>query len=363
MKILHCSDLHLESAYNVVSKEYYRQLKDEALEIFSYLCSYAKENGIEAVLICGDLFDGTNVRKSAIKYIFQQVEALKDISFYYIQGNHDAKLNLNIPERPENFIIIGESFMRFDIGDRVSIGGVSLSKQNVETFYNDIEFEDSRFNIFMLHADTMFGNHDPTQFSNVDINLLKNKKINYLALGHIHKRSEGKLDDRGIYCNSGNCGNYGFGEESERGFVVIDVQDKTVNVARHPVPLKRNFIVIAVDVSKFGSEKIFDESIARVLLNQKREDFVRIKLVGYFDESFDKRIDYLTSKYRDRFFYFDIRDESKLNIDLEKIKEEKLSLKYEFLSQVFSKEDLSDDVKNKIAYAGIQALRGEDITV
>ena len=363
MKILHCSDLHLESAYNVVSKEYYRQLKDEALEIFSYLCNYVKENEIEAVVICGDLFDGTNVRKSAIKFVYQQVEALPNVSFYYVQGNHDAKLNFNIPEKPENFVLIGEQFMRFDVDDRVSIGGVTLSKQNVDTFYNDIEFEEKRFNIFMLHADTEFGNHDPTQFSNVDINLLKGKNINYLALGHIHKRSEGKLDDRGIYCNSGNCGNYGFGEESERGFVVIDIQDKTINVARHIVPLKRNFIVISVDISKFSSEKIFDEAIARVLMNQRREDFVRVKLVGYFDESFDKKIDYLTSKYKDRFFYFDIRDESKLNIDLQKIKEEKLSLKYEFLTQVFSKEDLTEEIKNKIAYAGIQALRGEDITV
>lgn len=363
MKILHCSDLHLESSYNVVSKEYFRQLKDEALEIFSYLCSYAKENEIEAVLICGDLFDSLNVRKSAIKYIFQQVEDCKDITFYYIQGNHDAKLNLNLPERPENFLIIGENFMRFDVDEVVSIGGVSLSKQNVETFYDEIEFDDNKFNIFMLHADTALGNHDPSQFSNVDINKLKGKKINYLALGHIHKRGEGKLDDRGIYCNSGNCGNYGFGEESERSFVVIDVQGKTINVSRHIVPLKRNFVVLSVDISKFGSEKIFDEAIARVLLNQRREDFVRVKLVGYFDESFDKRIDYLTSKYKDRFFHFEIRDESKLNIDLGKIKEEKLSLKYEFLNQVFSKEDLSEEVKHKIAYAGIQALRGEDITI
>jgi len=363
MKILHCSDLHLESAYNVVGREFYRQLKDEALESFAYLCKYAKENDIEAVLICGDLFDGTNVRKSAIKYIFQQMESVSDITFYYIQGNHDAKLRLDLPEKPENFLIIGESFMRFDFDENVSIGGVSLSKQNVETFYDDIEFEENRFNIFMLHADTALGNHDPSQFSNVDINKLKGKFINYLALGHIHKRSEGKLDDRGIYCNSGNFGNYGFGEESERGFAVIDVNGTTINVARHIVPQKRNFVVLAVDISKFDTEKNFDEAIARVLLNQKRDDFVRVKLTGYFDETFDKKIDYLLSKYKDRFFYFDIKDESKLTIDLEQIKQEKLSLKHEFLSQVFAKEDLSDEMKNKIAYAGIQALRGEDITV
>ena len=363
MKILHCSDLHLESAYNVVSREYYRQLKDEALENFSYICSYAKQNGIESVIICGDLFDGANVRKSAIKYVFQQVAAVPEITFYFIYGNHDIKLNLDMPEKPENFLIIGESFMRFDVDARVSIGGVTLSKQNVESFYNEIEFEPERFNIFMLHADTTAGNHDPSQFSNVEMDWLRGKNINYLALGHIHKRSEGKLDERGIYCNSGNCGNYGFGEETERGFVVIDVGDTTVNVTRHILPTKRNFIILNVDISKFASEKILGDTIAKVLMSQRREDFIRVKLTGYFDESFDKQVDFLTSKYKDRFFYFDIKDESKMRIDLERIREEKLSLKHEFLNQVFSQENLSEEMKNKIAYAGIQALRGEDITV
>ena len=53
----------------------------------------------------------------------------------------------------------------------------------------------------------------------------------------------------------------------------------------------------------------------------------------------------------------------KRRADFEKIKEEKLSLKHEFLNQVFSSKDLSEEIKNKIAYAGIQALRGEDITI
>jgi hypothetical protein len=52
-----------------------------------------------------------------------------------------------------------------------------------------------------------------------------------------------------------------------------------------------------------------------------------------------------------------------LKIDFDRIREEKLSLKYEFLSQVFDNKDLNEDTKNKIAYAGIQALRGEDISI
>lgn len=363
MKILHCSDLHLEGVYNAAGKENIRQLKDEALEIFSYIVEYVKKENVEVVLICGDLFDRIDVRKSAIKFIFQQMESETNTVFYYIKGNHDDKLNLDLPEKPENFQIIGENFMRFDLDNIVSIGGVSLSKQNVSTFYNDIDFDPNRFNIFMLHADTLYGSHDPSQFSNVEMRFLKGRNINYLALGHIHKKSEGALDERGTYCNSGNCGNYGFGEEPDRGFVVLDIGENSIQVKRHVIPLKRNFVTLAVDISKFQNEKVLEAAIERILSNQSKEDFVRIKFSGYFDESFDKRIEYLTSKFKNKFFYFDIRDESKMQIDLEKIREEKLSLKNEYLNQVFSLETISDEDKNKIAYAGIQALRGEDITI
>ena len=112
------------------------------------------------------------------------------------------------------------------------------------------------------------------------------------------------LDERGTYCNSGNCGNYGFAEEADRGFVVLEVLKNSVQVKRHIVPLKRKFVTLTVDVSSFQNEKTLENAIDRILSMQKQEDFVRIKIVGYFDESFDKRIDYLTAKYKQNFFYF-----------------------------------------------------------
>ena len=99
------------------------------------------------MIICGDLFDRTSARKSAIKYIYQLVEEVENITFYFIYGNHDAKLNLDLSKRPENFQIIGDQFMRFDLDENISIGGVSLTKQNVDNFYHEIEFDKNRFNI------------------------------------------------------------------------------------------------------------------------------------------------------------------------------------------------------------------------
>ena len=363
MKIVHCSDLHLEGSYNAVDKEKAKILKDEGLENFSYIVNFAKENGVEAVIICGDLFDKTNVRKSSIKYIFQQMQEAENITFYYIHGNHDAKVNLDFPDKPENFLIIGDQFMRFDLDENISIGGVSLSKQNVENFYNDINFDKDRFNIFMLHAETSNGSHDPTEFSNVEIKWLKGKNINYLALGHIHKKLEGQLDERGVFCNGGNAGNYGFGEETERGFVLLDIVDGKAKVTRQIIPTKRKFVTLSVDISKFANEKVLENTIQKVLESQDKNDFIRIKLIGYFEDDFDKRVDYLQRVFKNDFFYFEIVDESKMQIDLERIREEKLSLKNEYLNLVFSDEELSDEQKQKVAYAGIQALRGEEINL
>ena len=63
------------------------------------------------------------------------------------------------------------------------------------------------------------------------------------------------------------------------------------------------------------------------------------------------------------FFYFEIKDESKFKIDFELIKKESLSFKAEFLKLIEEDESLSDEEKSLIAECGIEALRGDEISL
>ena len=64
MKLLHCGDLHLDSALSAnLDSDKKKQRKGELLSSFVQMAEYAAEHGARAILIAGDLFDGSYVTK------------------------------------------------------------------------------------------------------------------------------------------------------------------------------------------------------------------------------------------------------------------------------------------------------------
>ena len=68
MKIIHCSDLHLDAdlrtKYDAASAA---ERRAELLDTFRRLCRYAREEAVSAVLICGDLFDTASPSSSVTR--------------------------------------------------------------------------------------------------------------------------------------------------------------------------------------------------------------------------------------------------------------------------------------------------------
>ena len=66
MKIIHCSDLHLDSKMETnLDKERARERKNEILLTFERMVQYAKENDVKIIIIAGDLFDKKTVTVKA----------------------------------------------------------------------------------------------------------------------------------------------------------------------------------------------------------------------------------------------------------------------------------------------------------
>lgn len=357
MKILHVADLHLEGGYNRVGNEKNKLLKEEGLDYFYQTLELAKNEGVSAVLLCGDLFDKLSVRVSTRKLILKQISLLPQIKFFYCLGNHDHKL-LFEGEKPENLIIFSTDFEKYDLGD-VVVGGSSVLKFSKRDLVDKIDFEKGKLNILMLHAYL-----SPSKFDDClsfEAKELKNKYIDYLALGHVHTRSDGRIDDRGIWVYSGNGGKYGFGNYP-RGCVLITVNDGKIEWQRRDFVSKRQFLDIYVDISTCKDGRDIENAIKSELSCCKRNDLVRVFLKGEYDEDVYKNIPYLVDKFGDDYFYFDIRDDSKLRIDIERLKNETLSLKAELIKLVLET-NLSEEEKEKCIKLGISALRGEEVDV
>ena len=61
----------------------------ELLHTFVNMVERASSEGVEAMLLCGDLFDTEQVSVRTKSVVRNTIEAHPEIMFYYLRGNHD----------------------------------------------------------------------------------------------------------------------------------------------------------------------------------------------------------------------------------------------------------------------------------
>lgn len=359
MKIIHCADLHIDSKnLNRFSAEKRRMKKNQMLKNFADMVDFAEENKVAAILLCGDVFDSNLVVKRTLKVVQDIILAHQNITFFYICGNHDEKVSV-FEKNPVNFVVFKEKFSKVDFGD-VCIGGIGYKRNIDADFYDQIDFQKQDFNILMMHCPVI--NNDPYSEA-VQIKRLDNKFVDYLALGHIHKKNEGKIGNRGQWVFSGclesdsfsYCGN-------DFGFYMLEIKDN--NLRKEFVEFsKNNYQIVEIDLSNTKTHYDFVSQLDEKLKNFGNQDIVKVIFSGVRKEDDDLNLNFVLDKYNNSFFYLESEDRSKIEFNLEKYAKEKLSLKAEFIKEVFDDESLSDEDKQKICIAGLEALKGEDISL
>ena len=109
MKIIHCSDLHLDSPLGSnFSPEKASQRNAELRAAFARMVAFACREQVDAVLIAGDLFDSSYVSSSTAAFVAEQIRMASSVVFFYLRGNHDeAKDVFEEIEKPENLKTFG----------------------------------------------------------------------------------------------------------------------------------------------------------------------------------------------------------------------------------------------------------------
>ena len=91
-------------------------------------------------------------------------------------------------------------------------------------------------------------------------------------------------------------------------------------------------------------------------------DLVRIILTGETDVNIEKDFEHIKRNAVDRFFYAEVKDESKIAIDYDEYLHE-ASLKGELVRLLKSEEGLSEEEKGRIVRCAVQVLKGEEISL
>lgn len=400
VRLIHTADLHLDSAFSSrFSKEEAEERRRNLLIAWNKLLQYGIERKVQAILISGDLFDSPVVSRSTMEIFLSSIRKNPEISFFYLRGNHDTKNTFRFQDNlPKNLFLFSKEGKKYRLKEKLvllgqefygterrsefpeeSYGTESLlelqeepeelveeellspssSEDAVQSIWN-LKEEDC--NILMLHGALREGGPEVQNEQGISLKQLSRYPIHYLALGHIHKREEGKYGSLN-YIYPGCLQGRGFDEEGEKGFYYVEIEEETKEIKAEFVPLKEGaFRIIPLFLSEEDGTLDAEEKIRESLKKEgvEAKDSVRIILKGEKRAGEERNLRYLEKQLEEEYAYIEIKEETKLKLRKEEFIHEK-GLKGEFLRMVCESESLSEEEKEKLMILGIGLLQGEEL--
>ena len=347
MKIIHCADVHLGSRMNKFPKDKADERAREIRLSFERMISFAKSEGIDTILLAGDIFDSDRPFKKDKEFFYSAVRRNPEITFFYLRGNHDETESYT--EEIENLKTFGDEWTSYTLGWNVVLSGIEMDRSNCLSLYSSLRLDPDNINIVMLHGLAGEGFGD----GKISIPRLKNKNIDYLALGHIHRQGVLKIDERGLLVYSGCLEGRGFDEIGEKGFMVYDTDTRAVNF----VPFAcRTVEERSIDISDTHDYYAVVHKIKSEIKIDKK-NLLRLNLVGEID-FVDENLALEVEKHISDICYFvSVKDRTRLKLDYSSLMDS-LSLKGEFVRLVSTEEHNEGD-RQKILDLGLRALSGQ----
>ena len=313
-RFVHAADLHLDSAFGALAPQQAAARRRESREMPFRLANYVNTHGIDLVLLAGDLLDGHGAFRETGEQLAQalgQMEAQVCIA----PGNHDFLGGGSVWETvdwPENVHIFREPRMTaLELPELCAVvhGAAFTAPEQAESLLAGFAAPaDGRVHLGVLHGeiDPAENRYDPLGKAEIAASGLA-----YLALGHIHKRTEPLRFGNTVCAWPGCPEGRGFDELGEKGFYAGTIDD-TGKVALTFVPFaRRRYEILTVDVTGQAPRA----AIEAALPTETVQDLYRILLTGETGEG-GAQAEALQEALADRFYALEIRDQTRLAEDL-----------------------------------------------
>lgn len=354
MKIIHCADLHLNSRMESnLPPEKARERRYELFDTFAAMVDYAKNNGVRAVIIAGDMFDTENGCTRIKNRVLDLIKSSPETDFLYLKGNHDSADFPGETQYPKNLKLFGSGWTVYSYDGTDIIGSESCS--DADGFP---ELDEKRVNIVVLHGQEKIGNLPGDNL--IDIQSFANRGIDYMALGHIHSYKCQRLDERGEYCYCGCLEGRGFDECGDKGFILLDTGAD--GVIHQFIPFaKRRLYTVNVRLSGAPSGSDMIDAANGALSGISSDGLVKIVFEGDVDEQTDIDTEYIRRRFESSFYFVKVVDNTSVLIDYERYKND-VSLKGGFIRAV-NESGMEEERKKKVIMTGLRSLAGRELDI
>ncbi len=229
MKILHTGDIHLDSSFSRSDVGSASSRRDELRTTFIRMMRYARENGIDMILIAGDLFEDSFISRETLAMLIREFSAFGK-PIVISPGNHDCAAPGSIWEKnvfPENVYVFTEptlSYFAFDQYGADVYGYAFTAPSRTDCPLSGAHVNNpDRINLLCAHGDMSSPLSSYCPITKADLAAFG---AEYAALGHIHNPEGIVSDGSRAYAYCGCLEGRGPDEVGPKGAVVVDIQKK-----------------------------------------------------------------------------------------------------------------------------------------
>ncbi len=362
---LHTADIHLDSAFSAhFDAKHAEMRRREVLRCLSGIIERAKE--VDLLLISGDLFDSKTPSAETVSFLKRKFAELGKTRVFIAAGNHDPYSAGSVYAKEDFgsnvhvFATYPECIEIPELSTRVfgASFGDAFCDDTIE--FSPIEKEDGIADIMVLHGDlTSVGGN--SRYNPIDKSFIENCGADYLALGHIHKRSEVLRVKSTYYAYPGVPEGRGFDECGDMGCYIGNISNGAVNAEFERTCIRRMYRT-EVDISgvtdNLGAAEVVTREIEKL---GSPEDMYRIILTGRTARGF-LNPDIIKEELSSRVYHLEIRDETRGDYDIEQIAAQN-TLCGEFvriMQRKMQESGADSDVLHKAMALGIDTLLGGD---
>lgn len=365
VKILHCADIHIGAAESFLGASADSR-RFETLVTFERIADLCQEKGVQILSIAGDLFDSNTVEDRFFDAVFAKIASISNVKVVFAAGNHDP-LNSQSPflnrDLPENLYVLGTKDECITFEDlKTKVWGRSFENnflKGEEKF--SLKTDDSYINIMVQHGELKSDLN--SEYNAITPAFVLNSGMDYIALGHVHKRSDiGKLGSV-RFAYSGCPEGQGFDELDEKGVYIGEIGKGVCEMEFLPVSLRRH-IHLKTDITGLADSLEISQKILETLSAYENfsANLYKIELTGSISADTEISIPEIESRIKDKVYFVKFKDSTDFLLDLETVANE-ASLKGIFVKKMLDKinsaEESEKPLMQKALNLGLKAFSSE----
>lgn len=363
---LHIADVHLDSAFSAhFDMRQAEMRRGEVRRCLSGILDRAMT--VDILLIAGDLFDRDYVSAETISFLKRRFAEMQNTKVFIVAGNHDPYTigsvynNENFGDNVHVFGTKPECVELVDIGVRVwgASFGDSFCDERIE--FPHIEKAEGIADIMLLHAD-LTSNDGKSGYNPIDKEFITSCGADYLALGHIHKRTDIQRLGNTYYAYSGAIEGHGFDECGDLGYYIGTIENGVVDARFERASIRRMYRE-EVDISGVAdSLDAADVIKSHIESKGTYDDIYKIILKGRIKTDIIN-IDTILTELNCLVHYIELKDETLPDYDIKEVAVQN-TLCGEFaglISKGVANGTIDKDVADEAIRLGIELLLGGEM--